>query len=263
MAKKSLGQHFLKQHSYIRKIIDVADITADEITLEIGPGKGALTEKLLVFGSKVIAVETDKDLIAFLRHKFYDACASNILNLVEDNILNFDETVLKNYDMPYRVVANIPYYITGAILEKFLSSQYQPTSMTLVIQKEVADRIMMRGGKGSILAISVQAYGIPHSFGKIPARYFSPEPKVDSAILRIDNISRNNFKKCNEEHFFAIVKEGFAHKRKKLLSNLELKFPHVAWMNIFSKLGISEMSRAEELSCDMWIALAIESQHVV
>jgi 16S rRNA (adenine1518-N6/adenine1519-N6)-dimethyltransferase len=181
---------------------------------------------------------------------------SEFLDIIHGDILKFDETVLRHYDLPYRVVANIPYYITGAILEKFLSSSYQPTSMTLVMQKEVVDRIMARDGKESILSLSVKAYGIPTYHGKIPARYFSPEPKVDSAILKIDDISKSNFKGTEEEIlFFKIVKTGFAHKRKKLISNLADIIPKHSLEKIFADMKWDTNIRAERISLDGWLLL--------
>ena len=202
--------------------------------LEAGPGKGVLTEELLKKAGKVIAVEKDDALIEFLCDKFSSEIASSKLQLIHDDILNFNPTTFflssSSYNLqpphtphpPHKLLANIPYYITGQFLRKFLSSENQPSKMVLLLQKEVVKRIMANDGKESILSISVKAYGKPKNIGKVSKENFSPKPKVDSAILLIDSISRDFFKDAdNEEKFFQILKAGFAHKRKLLAGNIK------------------------------------------
>lgn len=246
-AKKSLGQNFLKSEIALRKIVEVGEAKGDDIILEIGPGKGALTSKLLEKSGTVLAVEKDRELFEFLKEKFASQIKSGSLVLLNEDILGFNITKTN-----YKIIANIPYNITGAILKKFLTAENQPERMILMVQHEVAKRIMARDGKESILSISVKAYGEPKMIMKVPARYFSPAPKVDSAIISIKNISRETFKENNidEERFWKIVKAGFAHKRKKLSSNLKvLKFEK----NILTeKLG---NKRAEDLTLSDWLAL--------
>lgn len=247
-AKKSLGQNFLKSEKALADIVDAADVHADDIVLEIGPGKGALTERLVKLAGKVIAIEKDRELVPLLKEQFAEAITVDRLEVLERDILDFDETVLREYGRDYKLVANIPYYITGAIIRKFLESDCQPTSMTLLVQKEVAERIVARDGKESILSISVKAYGTPKFIGKVPKRYFTPEPSVDSAIIHIDNISKDRFKKVSEIDFFKVVKAGFAQKRKTLannLGNLGLKPP--GWL--------PEKVRAEDISLDDWFSI--------
>lgn len=249
-SKKHLGQNFLKSVPALNKIIEAGEIKSSDVILEIGPGRGALTEKLLRSGADVIAVEKDYELFEFLKNKFAEQIASHSLVLVHDDILEFK---VESYKVKsYKVIANIPYNITGAILKKFLTAEHQPERMILMVQYEVAKRIMARDGKESILSISVKAYGKPKFIIKVPARYFSPAPKVDSAIIAISGISRRLFEKggINEEKFWEIVKLGFAHKRKKLSGNLK---------NIVSRETLSAMAlddkRAEDLSLDDWILL--------
>ncbi len=246
-AKKSLGQNFLKSALALKKIIEAGEINKD-LVLEIGPGRGALTEKLLESGAKVVAVEKDKELFEILKTKFATQVASGSLVLVHDDILDFE---VESYKVKsYKVIANIPYNITGAILKKFLASEYQPTSMVLMVQHEVAKRIVAGDKKESILSISVKAYGDPKMVMKVPARYFSPAPKVDSAVIAIKNISRKNFKnKESEEKFWEIVKKGFAHKRKKLSGNLK----GVVKNEILNTFG---QKRAEDLSLADWIHIS-------
>ncbi len=252
-AKKSLGQNFLKSDIVLRKIVEVGEIKTDETILEIGPGKGALTEKLLASGCQLIAIEKDRELFEFLNQKFEKEILNKKLILVEGDILDFDINTYKLKADTYKLIANIPYNITGAILKKFLTAEHQPKSMILMIQHEVATRILARDGKESILSISVKAYGEPKMIMKVDKRYFSPAPKVNSAVIKISNISRKTFveNKINEENFWEIVKNGFAHKRKKLSSNLK----EVENLSKDTRDGLGN-KRAEDLSISDWILLA-------
>lgn len=251
-AKKSLGQNFLKSVPALNAIIKAGEVTHADTVLEIGPGKGALTAKLLEAAGHVIAVEKDRELLAFLQEKFKDEIGKKKLKLAEGDILEFDTNAYGLKPSAYKIIANIPYNITGAILKKFLTEQNQPELMVLMVQNEVAQRIVARDGKESILSISVKAYGEPKMVMKVPARYFSPAPKVDSAVISIKSISRQNFAKdkTNEDKFWEIVKLGFAHKRKKLSGNLK---------GVISIEKLAEISaenkRAEDLSLDDWMAL--------
>jgi len=277
-AKKSLGQNFLKSELALQKIVEAGEIKNSDLILEIGPGKGALTEKLLEQADKVIAVEKDQDLFNFLSIKFAEEIKEGKLILLQKDILKFEvsEKILKFFSGPrfsgslsrpdhsknlelfrYKILANIPYNITGAILKKFLTAENQPERMILMVQHEVARRIVARDGKESILSISIKAYGKPKMILKVPARYFSPAPKVDSAIIAITDISRQIFEKnkVNEEKFWEIVKTGFAHKRKKLSSNLKnlLKIEEKERNNPKNTL---ENKRAENLTLLDWLTLA-------
>lgn len=249
-AKKSLGQHFLTSASALKAIRDVGDVHADDIVLEIGPGKGALTDHLLPLVGKIIAVEKDKKLVTFLREKYQPYIQSGLLDIVEKDILDFDPNLLSFYKIPYKVIANIPYYITGAIIEKFLSAEQQPEMMVLLIQKEVAERIVARNGKESILSLSVKAYGTPHIVKVVPRGAFNPVPHVDSAILAINNISREKFSTVNEDDFFTLVKKGFSSKRKFLKSNIGVGEP------VFIQCEIPPKARAEDLTLTQWLCLA-------
>ncbi len=262
-AKKSLGQNFLKSEIALKKIIEAGEIKKTDVILEIGPGKGALTEKLLEKSNFVVAIEKDRELFEFLKEKFAPQIKSNSLVLLNEDILEFNPSeAFSSFSKTfhYKIIANIPYNITGAILKKFLTEKHQPECMVLMVQHEVAKRIVARPrhsgarAKESILSISVKAYGEPKMIMKVAARYFSPAPKVDSAIIAIKNISRKTFKENNvdEEKFWEIVKTGFAHKRKKLSSNLKnlSKYGDVASVE---KLG---NKRAEDLALSDWISLA-------
>jgi 16S rRNA (adenine1518-N6/adenine1519-N6)-dimethyltransferase len=253
-AKKSLGQNFLKSNLALNKIIEAGEISPNDIILEIGPGKGALTEKLLEKADLVIAVEKDQNLFALLQEKFFEEISAGKLILIERDILEFKITdeIFKTFHPPlnYKIIANIPYNITGAILKKFLTEEIQPTIMVLMIQQEVAQRIIARDKKESILSISVKAYGEPKMILKVPARHFSPAPKVNSAVITIKNISRKFFEenKINEEKFWEIVHAGFAHKRKKLSNNLKKSIKNIP--------EEYKDKRAEDLSLSDWLNLA-------
>ncbi len=251
--KKSLGQHFLNSPHYLSLIADTAALSADELVLEIGPGEGVLTQELLSRGVHVLAIEKDRRLIPELQKTFAKEIADKKLFLYEDDALQFDTA--KHIQESYKIVANIPYYITGAILEKFLSTHVQPSCMVLLVQKEVGERIA-REKKESILSLSVKAYGNPKYIKTVPRGAFSPPPQVDSAILLIENISRKNFKNAtHEKRFFELLHAGFAHKRKLLARNLEPMLGK-AYSDILENVGISKTVRAEDVSLEKWLALA-------
>lgn len=248
-AKKSLGQHFLKSERALTSIVDTGKLSSDDTVVEIGPGHGALTERLLNTGARVIAIEKDDELYELLKTKFVKEINSGQLTLVHEDILNFNLDTLPS---TYKLVANIPYNITGAILEKFLSEEQQPILMVLLVQKEVAERIVARGGKESILSISVKAYGNPHYIERVLAGSFVPAPSVDSAIIKIDQISKQFFEKFKELDFFKLLKAGFQSKRKKLSSNLSQIFDKSKVKEVFDKLNLDENVRAEDISVDVW-----------
>ena len=247
-AKKSLGQHFLRSGKALNKIIEVGRIVPGETVLEIGPGEGALTRKLLEAGARVIAVEKDDGLYEQLKRENLEN-----LELIHADILKFDLALV---DVSYKLIANIPYNITGAILEKFLSAENQPGLAVLLVQKEVAKRIVDK--KGSVLSISIQAYGKPRYVETVKAGSFAPTPKVDSAIIAIENISKDLFKEFSEEKFFKMLKTGFKSKRKKLSSNLASAFGKEKVSEAFQKLKISDNTRAEELDLPTWNQIARE-----
>ena len=260
-AKKSLGQHFLRSKSAVRAIVSAGRVTASDIVLEIGPGEGVLTEALLATGARVVAVEKDRDLIPLLSERFSAELASGQLTLVEADVLEFDPATHGLGAGKYKLVANIPYYITGAIFEKFLTEETPPSLMVVLIQKEVATRIVARDGKQSILSISVRAFGTPKITEKVPASAFRPAPKVDSAVLLVDDISNKRFgggasKTAAILHFFTIVRAAFAHKRKLLARNLETVASKTAIAHMLAVLGISEKARAEDLAPEVWFAIA-------
>ncbi len=249
-AKKSLGQNFLISPAPIRRMLEEAKVKTGDTVLEIGPGKGILTSSLLGAGAKVIAIEKDNELIPLLSEKFKEEIKNGKLTLICDDIVNF-KFEIKNY----KLIANIPYYLTGEIIRLFLTSENQPESISLLLQKEVVERIVAKNGKESILSISVKVYGVPKYLGTVKKGLFRPIPNVDSALLYIDRISKDFFKDLSENRFFEIVKLGFAHKRKKLISNLKELSGNKNIEKIFSDLKIDTNTRAEELTLSDWKSL--------
>lgn len=254
-AKKSLGQHFLRSKNVIQKIIETAKIQKGEKILEIGPGTGVLTEALLHSGGQIIAIEKDIRAIDLLNQKFQADILEKKLTVIYGDVLSDSQIFIPK--PPYAIVANIPYYITGAILEFFLEKGPQPDRMVLLVQKEVADRILARDGKESILSISVKVFGQPEIVAKVPRGAFDPVPNVDSAILSINNISNDRFtiNQINSEKFFMVVKNGFSHKRKILIRNLESLANREVLEKIWNKLKIEPKARAENLSLENWISI--------
>ncbi len=245
----------MRDKNALRKIADAASISSGDTILEIGPGEGDLTRELLLCGAKVIAVEKDRRLIPILEEKFSEEISSGRLVIIEEDILKFLPSSYQLQAKSYKLVANIPYYITGELIRKALSVWPAPLACVLLLQKEVAERIVARNGKESILSISVKAYGKPSFGGVIKAGAFRPAPKVDSAILIIEGISKVNFQKIDEKTFFDLVKAGFAHKRKMLGGNLKALLGQNL-ENSLNACGIAAKARSEDLTLEKWLCLA-------
>jgi 16S rRNA (adenine1518-N6/adenine1519-N6)-dimethyltransferase len=252
-AKKHLGQHFLTSTKALSDMVDAGDIHADDILLEIGPGKGVLTERLIGLADKVIALEKDRELIPLLSEKFTDAITKSRLDIVEQDVLDFDPETLRVYKKPYKLIANIPYYITGAIIEKFLSTTYQPECMVLLMQREVAERIVARDGNESVLSIAVKAYGVPHIVSRVPPGAFVPAPTVESAILSIEHISRDFFIETDEQIFFAVLKAVFGGKRKQIAKTLaEYLGDRDGALSVLTSVSIDPTTRPQDMTLLAW-----------
>jgi 16S rRNA (adenine1518-N6/adenine1519-N6)-dimethyltransferase len=243
-----LGQHFLNAQWVARDLVKSIGIRSGEPILEIGPGKGALTKELLARGARVIAIEKDEALVPLLNETFEKEVEDGSLTVIEGDVRDFDPE--KHGLDSYAIAANIPYYITGEIIRHFLTAQKQPRAMALLIQKEVADRIVARDGKESILSLSVKVFGIPSIVAKVPAGCFNPPPSVDSAILLIKDISRDFFTDISEENFFKVIKAGFSSKRKMLAGNLKPVMENSALK--LAQANIPEKVRAEDLKLEEW-----------
>ncbi|MBV6396777.1 MAG: Ribosomal RNA small subunit methyltransferase A [Anaerolineales bacterium] len=250
-ADKSLGQNFLQDPIALQRIVDVAQVLPTDTVLEIGPGLGALTRHLAAAAGRVVAVELDGRLIPALEESV--AGFSNI-HIIEGDILNIEIAHILHTEA-YLVVANIPYYITSALLRHLLESTPRPRRMVLTVQKEVADRICAGPGDMSLLALSVQVYGQPQSIAKISAGAFHPAPNVDSAVVRIDLFREPLIPYDLLDAFFALAKSGFRQKRKKLRNSLSTgagKTNKKEIERVLTEVGISPDRRAETLSLQEW-----------
>ncbi len=250
---KKLGQNFLQDPAILEKIVRIAEVNESDTVLEIGPGLGSLTRHLAASAKEVIAVEIDKKIIPALHASLADYTNTKI---IEADILDIAPSEIIS-SSSYLVVANIPYYITSAILRHLLENNPRPSRMVLTIQKEVAERICASKGKLSLLALSVHVFGQPEIAGKIPAGAFYPPPKVDSAVIRIELHDEPRIPAALLDDFFKLAKAGFGQKRKTLRNSLSaglhITAPETEYL--LTKSNIDPRRRAETLSLDEWSIL--------
>lgn len=285
-AKKSLGQNFLHSKTALNKIISCSNLVSGDFVIEIGPGKGVLTEAILGAGARVVAIEKDARLIELLNEKFANEIESGQLKIILGDALtleiikkrkvflvvdkdftetglrgeaNIEKTVIE-ISKDYKIIANIPYYITGALLRMFYEQVVKPISVTVLVQKEVADRIVARDGKESLLSLAIKFYGEPKKIATVSKESFNPVPKVDSAILFIKthkDFFDKNLNTKNQSKFFDLIHRGFAHKRKVLRKNLiDSGLPKELVDKNLLDLGVPPLARAEDINLDVWITLA-------
>jgi 16S rRNA (adenine1518-N6/adenine1519-N6)-dimethyltransferase len=265
--KKSLGQNFLVDETHLARIAAAADLTSQDTVLEIGPGLGVLTRYLAEQAGRVVAVELDERLIPILAERFAEQ--SNV-RFVHADILDVDPVTLLAATDPYqvtdkapspvlsyKVVANLPYYITSAVLRHLLEAAQPPTLAVVMVQREVAQRIVAGPGDMSLLAVGVQFYAEAKIVQKVPAGAFYPRPKVDSAVLRLDVRPTPAVPDVDRDRFFDVVRAGFGQKRKQLLNSLSsgLGVSKEAVRKHMEKAGVDPRRRAESLSLAEWGAL--------
>lgn len=248
--KKSLGQNFLADTAALQRVVDAAEITPDLHVLEVGAGLGSLTRCLAVAARRVVAVELDAHMLPILSEVL--APHPNV-EIVHADILTVDVTALMG-GAPFIVAANIPYYITSALIRHLLESPVQPLRMVLTVQREVAERICAAPGKLSLLALSVQLFGRARIAGRIPAGAFFPAPTVDSAIVRIDLYEQPQIPAHRIEQFFQLAHAGFSQKRKTLRNSLSagMGVPPAQAEAALAGAGIDPQRRAETLSIPEW-----------
>ncbi len=229
-----MGQHFLRSPAVVARMVEAAKITTKDVVLEIGPGKGVLTKELARRAKKVIAVEKDPRLVEYLRELFVN---EKNIEIIQGDILKINRAAI--LPLRYIVVANLPYYLTSRFLRVFLNRR--PTSITVMIQKEVAQRIVARIPHMNLLALSVQAYGKAKIVFSVGRELFRPRPRVDSAVITITDISSDFFKKnkISEKDFFALARGAFQQKRKTLHNSIK----------------VNSQKRPQELSLDDWLTL--------
>jgi 16S rRNA (adenine1518-N6/adenine1519-N6)-dimethyltransferase len=251
---KRLGQNFLVDPAGLRKVVEAAEIVASDAVLEIGPGLGGLTRLLAEASRRVVAVELDADLLPPLEEVVRPY--PNV-QIVQGDILACDPAELME-EAGYLVVANIPYYITSALIRHLLEARLKPQRLVLTVQKEVAERICAGPGDLSLLALSVQVYGAPRIAARLPAGAFYPPPKVDSAVARVDLYPQSVISGELLSMFFRLAKAGFSQKRKTLRNALAggMRWTTGQAQDMLSAASIDPMRRAETLSLDEWGRLA-------
>lgn len=253
-AKKSLGQHFLNNSRVPALMADAGDVKEGGTVLEIGPGTGVLTRELLSRGARVLAIETDKRALEALRNTFFDEITAQKLILIEGDVRRIDLGALGLRPSAYKVVANIPYYISGFLFRTFLEHEVHPSTLVFLVQKEVAERIA-RDKKESLLSLSIKVFGTPHYIKTIGKGNFTPSPKVDSAIVAVTGIGKKNFTDLPQSFFFMVLHEGFKSKRKQLIGNLTALLPRDELIPLFTSLHIPLTARGEDLTASTWLSL--------
>lgn len=253
-AKKSLGQNFLHDPNMLDKIVASAELFPDDTVLEIGPGTGALTERLAAVAGRVIAVELDERLRPILEERLY--AFDNVETIYQDILTVNIGAVIG--ERPYVVVANVPYYITSAILRLLLEDSPRPRRLVLTMQQEVAERIIAKPGDMSLLAVSIQFFGKPRLVTRINPAAFWPRPDVDSAVLRVDIYDQPIVNVPSEKTFFRVVRAGFSQKRKQLKNAISsgLSLSNKDAGQLIERAGIDPQRRAETLTLDEWASLA-------
>ena len=259
-ARKGLGQHFLIDEEVLGLIVSAAQLTPDDIVVEIGSGLGVLTSELARQSGHVVAIELDDMLAAILEQTL--ASFHNV-TIVNKDVLSIEPGALLQdlkTGVPaqsYKVVANLPYYVASAVLRHFLEASIKPEMMVVMMQKEVAEEIAATPGRMSLLSVSVQLYGEPAIVGRVPPQCFFPPPEVDSAILKITVYPRPAVDIADTESFFALVRAGFSAARKQMANSLAqgLGRPKADILPLLEKAGIVPQRRAETLSIDEWARL--------
>lgn len=253
-AKKSLGQHFLNNNHIPALMIDAGDVGENDVILEIGPGTGVLTRALLARAKRVVALEADARAITILHEIFHNEIMAQKLEIIHGDIRTYNLSTLNLQPGAYKLIANIPYYLSGFLFRKFLESSFQPSVIVFLVQREVAERIA-RDTKESLLSLSVKVFGTPKYIKTVGRGNFTPPPKVDSAILSITHISKEHMGSIPQSFFFTVLHAGFASKRKQLLGNLCTLLPRTQLVSIFSTLSIPLTLRGEDLHLLEWITL--------
>lgn len=248
---KDLGQSFLHDEGIVLKTVRSADLASADHVIEVGPGLGVLTRALAEQAGQVVAIELDRRLVEVLRETL--APFPNI-EIVEGNILHTDPTALLPPKVPYKVIANLPYYITSAAIRHLLEAARRPQLLVIMVQQEVAERIVSSPGEMSLLSASVQFYGQPRLIARVPRGAFYPSPQVDSAIIRIDVHEHPPVWGHNPARFFRVVRAGFSQRRKQLRNSLSagLRLSAQEITDVLRTCNLDEKRRPQTLSIEEW-----------
>lgn len=249
--RKELGQHWLKDKYSLQAMIESAEVRAGDDVLEIGPGTGLLTDELVAIGANITALEFDHTLAQQLLFKY---ASNKNVQVIEGDIRKFDFGSLAPR---FKIVANIPYYLTANLFRKLIDSEKKPDLASLLVQKEVAERASAEAGKMSFVAVALQVFYVTRAGEVVPAHLFEPPPKVDSQILVLQRREPPQIEVDKIEDFLTLVKAGFDQPRKKLISNLlrEVKCDKQVLNKAFEELGIDSSARAQELSIEQWLRM--------
>lgn len=257
---KHFGQNFLIDKNILDKIIAAAELSKNDVVIEVGPGLGVLTQELAGHAKKVIAIEKDKKMLAILREVVGTRRGASLsaIEIINADILHFKLPKVGPSEK-YKIVANLPYYITSRAIRRFLEYPNPPEKIVLMVQKEVAERIISTPPNMSLLSVAVQFYAKPKILAKVSKNSFWPAPKVDSAIIAITPHERP---KINTDSFFTLVRVGFSGKRKQLIHNIikNFKIERDLIEEIFAKINLNLKIRAQELSIEQWITLLQEME---
>ena len=263
--KKRLGQHFLVNSGILKNITLAAELSPSDLVLEIGPGIGVLTHALVEQAGWVIAIEVDTKLAEAVKetlvpHANFSILNADVLEVEPLDIIQQEKTKIPPTivdPLKYKLVANLPYYITQPIIRHFCEAKLKPQVMVIMVQKEVAKNIVAQPGDLSILAVSIQYYGKPEIMGYVPAGNFFPVPKVDSAILKITLYPEPPVDVTSEKSFFKIVRAGFCARRKQVANSLAqgLDIPKAEVLSLMQKAGVSPQKRPETLTLEEWARL--------
>ena len=252
--RKGLGQHFLVDGSYLKHILTAAELTTNDNVIEVGPGLGVLTRTLAERAGHVLAVEKDEHLAELLKDAYKDNTNVSIVNrdILRENVADLTKAFLGR-EPQYKVVANLPYYITSPVLRLFLEARAKPERLVVMVQKEVAKQITAAAGDMSLLTVGIQLYGEPKIIKYVPARAFYPPPDVDSAILKITVFPRPRVD-VEIETFFKVVRAGFSAARKQIANSLShgLDLPKDEILSLLARAGVDPQRRAETLSIEEW-----------
>ena len=255
---KGLGQNLLVDEAILDAIVQGSGVGSEDLVLEIGPGLGTLTRRLASKANQVVAVELDRRMVSILESELAE---TDNVRIVQGDILELAPSELLAEELAthsgYSVVANLPYYITSAALRHLLTGR-RPERMTVMVQREVAERIMAQPGKLSLLALSVQVFGAPQLVCRVPSSAFFPEPKVSSAVIRVDMYDEPLVPEALQEAFFGVARAGFSQKRKQLHNSLRsgLRVSSEAVRAALEQAGVDATRRAQTLSIEEWVRLA-------
>ena len=249
--RKSLGQHYLVDGAVLSRIVTAAELTPDDVVIEVGPGPGALTRRLVQHAGRVISVEVDHDLAAALAHRL-DSPAN--LTVVEADARTVDISDLVENSLPYKVVANLPYYAANPIIRRFLEAKHQPSLMVVMVQREVAQSMLAAPGQMGILSVAVQYYAVPRLVCHVPPEAFRPSPNVTSSVVRLEIRERPAVEVRDAAAFFETVRAGFCAPRKQLRNSLSqgLKTGGNLIGSLLESLNIDGRRRPETLTLEEW-----------